>query len=89
MAVPGLPAVGRFHTCCDDMYSTFGSTGEKMIGYVHCQRSRIALDGSPEKNHGYGFTSRSSPVRRLNLSGTPPLFVPAKNMSGSFGSGAM
>ena len=33
---------------CDDTYSDFLSMGEKMIGYVHCQRSRISFDGSPE-----------------------------------------
>jgi hypothetical protein len=33
---------------CEETYSVFGSTGEKMIGYVHCHRSLISFDGSPE-----------------------------------------
>src|SRR5688572_11378538 len=77
-----------FHTCCDEVYSTFGSTGEKMIGYVHCQRSLSALDGSPENIRGYGFTSRRCPVRLLSRWRNEPLLPPAKNTSTSFGSGA-
>src|SRR6185503_1059376 len=78
-----------FHTCCDDVYSTLGSTGEKMTGYVHCHRSFTSLDGSPWNMRGYGFTSRSCPVRRLNRVRNPPLFVPPKNTSRSLGSAAM
>src|SRR5688500_18985548 len=82
------PPLVVFHTCCDEVYSTFGSTGEKMIGYVHCQRSFSALDGSPENIRGYGFTSRRWPVRRLVRWRKEPLFPPAKKTSRSFGSGA-
>ena len=89
MAVHVLPPSGVFQRRCDEAYRMCGSAGEKMIGYVHCQRSRISLDGSPEYIHGYGFTSVLCPVRRLNLFRKPPLFVPAKYRSGSFGSGAM
>ena len=67
----------------------FGSTGEKMIGNVHCMRSTSALDGSPENMRGYGFTSRLSPVRRFVYWSHEPLLAPAKKTSGSFGSGAM
>src|SRR5947208_5377715 len=35
-------------TCCDAVYRTVGSTGEKRSGYVHCHRSTRALEGSPE-----------------------------------------
>src|SRR5574338_1496684 len=78
-----------FHTCCDDVYSTVGSTGEKMIGYVHCHRSFTSSDDSPWNMRGYGLTSRSCPVRRSKRVRKPPLFVPPKNTSRFLGSGAM
>ena len=53
----------------------FGSTGEKMIGNVHCHRSTTDAEFSPEKKRGYGFTSRSSPVRRLSRVMKLPLFA--------------
>src|SRR5688572_2674078 len=82
------PPLVVFQTCCDEVYSTFGSTGEKMIGNVHCHRSLRALDGSPENIRGYGLTSRRWPVRRFNRWRNDPLLPPAKNTSRSFGSGA-
>src|SRR4029079_15018457 len=89
MRVHVCPPFVVFHTCCDEVYSTFGFTGEKMIGYVHCQRSFTSSDDSPWNMRGYGLTSRSWPVRRLKRVGKPPLFVPPKNTSMSFWSGAM
>src|SRR5579885_2030976 len=64
-----------FHTCCEPAYSVFLSTGEKTIGYVHCQRSLITADSSPENMRGYGLTSRRSPVRRFNFVKKPPPFA--------------
>src|SRR3954454_20529345 len=80
-----------FQRCCDDAYKTLVSTGEKMIGYVHCQRSLSTADSSPENIRGYGPTSRTSPVRRFSFVRKPPPFalVPESKMSGSRGSGAM
>src|SRR3954466_16169317 len=78
-----------FHTCCDEVNRVFGSTGEKTIGKVHCHRSMTDAEFSPEKKRGYGFTSRSSPVRRFNRVMKLPLFDPEKKTSVSFGSGAM
>src|SRR5512135_2163044 len=66
-----------FHTRCDEVYSTFGSIGEKMMGNVHCQRSFTALDGSPEKKRGYAPTSLSSDVRRFSRVMNAPLFARA------------
>ena len=48
IAVQPWPPSVVFQSRCDDTNSSDGSTGEKMIGKVHCQRSRIARDGSPE-----------------------------------------
>src|SRR5690349_5748490 len=64
-----------FHRCCDAAYSTCGFTGENMIGYVHCQRSLMTADSSPENMRGYGLTSRTSPVRRLSFVRKPPPFA--------------
>src|SRR5215207_898654 len=89
MRVQLWPPFVVFHTCCDDVYSTFGSTGEKMIGYVHCHRSFTSSEDSPWNIRGYGFTSRNWPVRRLKRVRKPPLFVPPKNTSRFFGSAAM
>jgi hypothetical protein len=36
------------HSRCDEVNSIFGFTGEKRMGNVHCHRSRISFDGSPE-----------------------------------------
>src|SRR5215471_7026598 len=71
------PPLVVLHTRCDEVYSTFASTGEKMIGYVHCQRSTTALDGSPEKKRGYAPTSLISPVRRFRRVRNDPLLAPA------------
>jgi hypothetical protein len=65
------PSVVR-QTCCDDTYSARGFTGEKRIGYVHCQRSLSTADSSPWNMRGYGLTSRSCPVRRLSFDSSPP-----------------
>src|SRR6478672_353789 len=65
------------HTCCDEVYSTVGSAAEKMIGYVHCQRSTTSLDASPENSRGYGFTSRRLFVRRSSRVRNDPLLPPA------------
>jgi hypothetical protein len=46
------PSLVVFHTCCDEMYSVFGSNGSNTIGNVHCQRSGRSRAGSPEKNRG-------------------------------------
>src|SRR4051812_9708356 len=89
IAVQLCPSVVVFQRRCEPAYSTLGFSGEKMIGYVHCQRSGISFAGSPEYIHGYGLTSRTWLVRRFSRVRNPPLFVPAKNTSGSFGSGAM
>src|SRR5262245_20918331 len=43
IAVQLSPPFVVFHKRCDPVYSTLGSTGEKMIGYVHCQRSGISF----------------------------------------------
>src|SRR5512139_2304223 len=43
-----LPPSRVAHRRCDDTKSSLGSTFEKMIGNVHCHRSRISFDGSPE-----------------------------------------
>src|SRR5579864_2845992 len=71
------PPLTVFHTCCDPVYKAFASTGEKMIGKVHCQRSTIALAGSPDAKRGYAPTSRFSPVRRLIFVMNEPLLPPA------------
>ena len=52
MASHVWPPLVVFQTRCDDAYKVFGSTGEKMIGYVHCQRSTTEAEFSPEKNRG-------------------------------------
>src|SRR4051794_37512926 len=78
-----------FPTGCGDVKSRLGSTGEKMIGNVHCHRSTTDAEFSPEKKRGYGLTSRSSPVRRFKRVMKLPLFEPEKKTSVSFGSGAM
>ena len=41
------PSIVR-HKRCDDVKSTLGSMGEKMIGNVHCHRSTMSEAGSPE-----------------------------------------
>src|SRR5947207_9120242 len=83
------PLLVVFQTCCDEVKRMVGSTGEKMIGKVHCQRSTTDAEFSPEKKRGYGLTSRSSPVRRFRRVMKLPLLAPEKNTSRSFGSGAM
>ncbi len=88
MRVQLWPPLVVFQRCCELVYRTCGSTGEKMMGYVHCQRSTSALEGSPENMSGYGLTSRDRPVRRFRRSMNPPLLEPAKKRSGSRGSGA-
>src|SRR5437667_5874812 len=75
------PLLVVFHTCCDEVKRMFGSTGEKMIGKVHCQRSTTDAEFSPEKKRGYGFTSRRSPVRRSRRVMKLPLFEPEKKTS--------
>ena len=47
VAVQLRPSFVVFQRRCDDVNSTLGSTGDQMIGYVHCQRSGISLAGSP------------------------------------------
>src|SRR6185503_4416081 len=67
-----------FQTRCEPTYSDRLSTGEKTMGYVHCQRSLMTADSSPENMRGYGLTSLTSPVRRFNFCKKPPplAFVP-------------
>src|SRR4051812_35160093 len=38
------PPLVVLNTCCDDAYSVLPSTGEKTMGYVHCQRSLSTAD---------------------------------------------
>src|SRR3954471_2729479 len=64
-----------FQRCCEPTYNACGSACENTIGYVHCQRSLITADSSPENIRGYGLTSRSSPVRRFTLLRKPPPFA--------------
>src|SRR5258708_36144638 len=65
------------HTCCDEVKRTVGFAGEKMIGYVHCQRSTTSLEDSPENSRGYGLTSRRLFVRRSSRVRNDPLLPPA------------
>src|SRR5437879_5250551 len=71
------PPLVDFHTCWEQVYRTFGSTGEKMIGYVHCHRSTTAAEFSPEKKRGYAPTSLISPVTRFKRVRNDPLLAPA------------
>src|ERR1044072_4928449 len=43
IAVQLWPSVVVFQSRCDPAYNTLGFTGEKMIGYVHCQRSGMSF----------------------------------------------
>src|SRR3569833_3177220 len=70
-----MPPSVVFQTRCAPTYSERLSTGEKTIGYVHCQRSLMTADSSPENMRGYGLTSLTSPVRRLSFCSNPPPFA--------------
>src|SRR5215475_6120039 len=75
IAVHVLPPSVVFQTRCDPTYNVRLSTGEYTIGYVHCQRSLMTADSSPENMRGYGLTSLTSPVRRLSFVRKPPPFA--------------
>src|SRR3954467_3796908 len=75
IALHVFPPSVVFHTRCEPTYSERLSTGEKTIGYVHCQRSLMTADSSPENMRGYGLTSLASPVRRFSFWRKPPPFA--------------